>query len=648
MTRRTQRDAHPRAACTKGRVRVSSARVALSRAALTARAHGVRALRPRGRPRETNSAGAKNEGPGFGVVDRARDSAGSPSHAAVMTREHAACRFSAALTLVLFACLASGANGAGFVMPGGECSTTADCYGGRACLGGRCCAFTQTEYEQGDYSWSHQNSIYDPHTNQDTYYQYTSVEQNGKSGCVACGGTNVKMSDGSSLPDGSCIQCNSTTTRLVGYQDENGLVSGLLVTGWYDRWSMEGQCASPCDSGMYMTADMMRVRCETLKPGGQYCSTSSFGDGQCESGLCGYEACCATSDCATGVCSQGNGTCTTQVMPGGECSTTADCYGGRACLGGRCCAFTQTEYEQGDYSWSHQNSIYDPHTNQDTYYQYTSVEQNGKSGCVACGGTNVKMSDGSSMPDGSCIQCNSTTTRLEGYQDENGLVSGLLVTGWYDRWSMEGQCASPCDSGMYMTADMMRVRCETLKPGGQYCSTSSFGDGQCESGLCGYEACCATSDCATGVCSQGNGTCTTQVMPGGECSTTADCYGGRACLGGRCCAFTQTEYEQGDYSWSHQNSIYDPHTNQDTYYQYTSVEQNGKSGCVACGGTNVKMSDGSSMPDGSCIQCNSTTTRLEGYQDENGLVSGLLVTGWYDRWSMEGQCGSHRAIPGCT
>ena len=192
-------------------------------------------------------------------------------------------------------------------------------------------------------------------------------------------------------------------------------------------------------------------------------------------------------------------------MPGGECSTTADCYGGRACLGGRCCAFTQTEYEQGDNWWSGQNVIHDPHTNQYTYYQYTSVDQNGKSGCVACGGTNMQRTDGYAMSDGSCIACNSTTIRLEGEQDSDGMVSGLLITGWYDRWSMEGVCASPCDFGMYMTADMYQVRCQTLKPGGESCSTSS--EGECESGLCGYEACCVESDCATGVCSRGNGTC---------------------------------------------------------------------------------------------------------------------------------------------
>jgi hypothetical protein len=36
------------------------------------------------------------------------------------------------------------------------------------------------------------------------------------------------------------------------------------------------------------------------------------------------------------------------AMAGEACSSTADCYNDAACLGGRCCSMSQSQYASGD------------------------------------------------------------------------------------------------------------------------------------------------------------------------------------------------------------------------------------------------------------------------------------------------------------
>ena len=58
-----------------------------------------------------------------------------------MTRGRLRHRAEVVLAISLVLTFTARANAEGGVFPGGVCSTTADCYGGKACLGGRCCAF---------------------------------------------------------------------------------------------------------------------------------------------------------------------------------------------------------------------------------------------------------------------------------------------------------------------------------------------------------------------------------------------------------------------------------------------------------------------------------------------------------------------------
>jgi hypothetical protein len=60
----------------------------------------------------------------------------------------------------------------------------------------------------------------------------------------------------------------------------------------------------------------------------------------------GIGFCCdqasAASNCSKG-CEAVFGTCTAKASAGETCRTSADCYGGRACLDGTCCAFSEEE-----------------------------------------------------------------------------------------------------------------------------------------------------------------------------------------------------------------------------------------------------------------------------------------------------------------
>ena len=328
--------------------------------------------------------------------------------------------------------------------------------------------------------------------------------------------------------------------------------------------------------------------------------SGEFPDLMCKSGVCGHENCCADSSCSSRLCSS-DGSCLEESLPGGECSTTADCYGGKACLGGRCCAFTQSQYEQAPYN--------------------ADSSQNAHAGCTACGGKDMYAYVGADihkLPDGTCLTCDSTTTRLEGSQDSQGVVSGIPIASEYS-YGMEGSCLSACDADRYMTVSLMadmEIQAGCFRMGDPPHTTMNgcsgeFPDLMCKSGVCGHENCCADSSCSSRLCSS-DGSCLEESLPGGECSTTNDCYGGKACLGGRCCAFTQSQYEQAPYN--------------------ADSSQNAHAGCTACGGKDMYAYVGADIHkllDGTCLTCDSTTTRLEGSQDSQGVVSGIPIASEY-------------------
>ena len=102
----------------------------------------------------------------------------------------------------------------------------------------------------------------------------------------------------------------------------------------------------PCsDASQYYTTQYDTCYAKTT-PGGACSSSQSY---RCTSGLCSNDICCdqaaADSGC-TSACDPGTGTCSTRVMAGEECSSTADCYNDAACLGGRCCSMSQSQYAE--------------------------------------------------------------------------------------------------------------------------------------------------------------------------------------------------------------------------------------------------------------------------------------------------------------
>ena len=214
-----------------------------------------------------------------------------------MTRGRLRHRAEVVLAISLVLTFTGRANAEGGVLPGGVCSTTADCYGGKACLGGRCCAFTQDQYEATPY-----------------------YSQNVYTGCTACGGTDM-WSDADKLPDGTCLSCNATTTRFDASQDSQVAVGPINSGRSPPSYHAEGACLSACGAGMYTQlwidetmidsggAAYLNVYCNTLMGAGYGCSGVSSPDLTCASGVCGHEFCCEDSSCPSGICETQTGNC---------------------------------------------------------------------------------------------------------------------------------------------------------------------------------------------------------------------------------------------------------------------------------------------------------------------------------------------------
>ena len=214
-------------------------------------------------------------------------------------------------------------------------------------------------------------------------------------------------------------------------------------------------------------------------------------------------------------------------LDGESCVSDSDCYGGKKCLGGRCCAFTVEQYEAEGYM----------------------MGDNVFAGCTACSapGDREMTWEGynDSLTAGTCKSCGggtsliSHTLRYENYTLEGFGTMRSISPG------RAGRCAVPCEEDEVGYHDYS-FYCEPKTSAGDWCDGSRDSP-LCASGLCGYQYCCAQSECSTGICAQGTGECVSQVMVGESCVSDSDCYGGKKCLGGRCCAFTVEQYEAEGY-----------------------------------------------------------------------------------------------------
>ena len=156
-------------------------------------------------------------------------------------------------------------------------------------------------------------------------------------------------------------------------------------------------------------------------------------------------------------------------MAGEECSSTADCYNDAACLGGRCCSMSQS--------------------------QYADVETARYSECTAC-------ADSTHDKPGTCVACGT------GYH----VVTGEETDADIDSLYYLGICTIhyPCsDASQYYTTQYDTCYAKTT-PGGACSSPQSY---RCSSGLCSNDICCDQAaaqvndgQCCT-LCSSSDGSC---------------------------------------------------------------------------------------------------------------------------------------------
>ena len=171
-------------------------------------------------------------------------------------------------------------------------------------------------------------------------------------------------------------------------------------------------------------------------------------------------------------------------MAGGSCTTHNDCYGDKACLGGRCCTFSQSQY-----NWTSSG-----------YYYYASNDK--YTNCTACrDDSEIQYTPGgmSYAQKGECTACKSGTLLIT----DQGIDQGVY-------YGYRGTCAPICNSDQYY--DGMSNVCVSKSSAGQSCS-GTYDNAKCLSGLCGYEYCCedAADDIINGqccdLCASGTGQC---------------------------------------------------------------------------------------------------------------------------------------------
>jgi len=177
-------------------------------------------------------------------------------------------------------------------------------------------------------------------------------------------------------------------------------------------------------------------------------------------------------------------------MPGGSCSTHNDCYDDKACLGGRCCSFSQSEYN------------YTP-----SYWYYSSMGR--YSNCTACrDDSEIQYTPGEMYwaQRGECTACKSGTLLITNQGNDQGIYNGR-----------PGVCAPICNTDQYYDGYMNM--CRSKLSAGQGCS-GTYDNARCASGLCGYQYCCgeAASEIISGQCCEMCSSNTGQCLRRGNCS----------------------------------------------------------------------------------------------------------------------------------
>ena len=414
-------------------------------------------------------------------------------------------------------------------LPGGDCTTSDDCYGEHPCVGGKCCSFTETQHSSSEGLFSacsacggavgYYTMDWSSHAEPDAY----------ESGTEGVDYRRLEVA-------GACISCDDGLPDPYTRLSYDELVDGEFVWDVYgatdddERRYLEGVCAKDtCSSSQYLYinweegAESNVFSCVSKRAAGASCTPAGYDaegltwvdeEWKCLSGLCGHEHCCASSTCESGLCDE-TGVCVSKTLPGGDCTTSDDCYGEHPCVGGKCCSFTETQHSSSEGLFSacsacggavgYYTMDWSSHAEPDAYesgtegVDYRRLEVAGA--CISC-------DDG--LPD--------PYTRLS--YDE--LVDGEFVWDVYgatdddERRYLEGVCAKDtCSSSQYLYinweegAESNVFSCVSKRAAGASCTPAGYDaegltwvdeEWKCLSGLCGHEHCCASSTCESGLC----------------------------------------------------------------------------------------------------------------------------------------------------
>ena len=223
------------------------------------------------------------------------------------------------------------------------------------------------------------------------------------------------------------------------------------------------------------------------------------------------------------------------ALVGEACSDTNDCFDGKACLGGRCCEFTQSQYTD-DYTG---NVIARCASCADTSGERPGI-------CDACAegfyilDTSVNIqADGTLIDDpgyqiGSSAKCYEPCGADEYIQGMSGLAcQSKNQAGQHCHWVNNNNLDRGlfCLSGLCSTGGGSNVCCDTAAAtpiDGQCCKLCSSSDGSClDREAC--PPCDASGDIANGVASP----CTSSLAAGTSCEPT--CNSGYTLTGLRSC-----------------------------------------------------------------------------------------------------------------
>ena len=252
--------------------------------------------------------------------------------------------------------------------------------------------------------------------------------------------------------------------------------------------------------------------------------------------LGGY--CCAegvTSEgCASGQCDSGTGACSTKSSPGGSCTTTDDCFGGKPCLGGegnkRCCDFSEWEFNSDDRLYKGCNACGD-----ETAQDYLGRSKPGLCETCASGYTyldgqahpTISFQPGSDDFVGRCVpddMCDFSTEYIYSmgtsyYHCLDLLAAGVNSQSGDGGWS----CLSGVSLGGYCCAEGA-----TVPSNGDCCTHCAQG-----TGTCAVRSICLPCD-ASGAIENGIASpCTSSLAAGASCEPT--CNGGYTLTGSRSC-----------------------------------------------------------------------------------------------------------------